>query len=242
MTRFPRSSPARTSSSSREAFDGLAGALYDFYIERPALARIEGLLVWGLDSRRMYAWMAKLHAAPGAAAVLDVPCGGGVAFRYVRPGWRGRYVAADIAPGMLRRAQREAERRGIADRVELVEADMLDLPFHNESFDVCASFSGLHMVPEPERAVRELVRCLKPGGRLIGCTLVAGTGGRGERVVRISKRAGALGSAFTAAELERWLKDLDDVTVELTGPLALFEAVRPPAPARPRGRGAPPRS
>src|SRR5439155_3897324 len=220
MIRSPRSSPARTSSSSPGAFDGLAGALYDFYIERPALARIEGAVVWGLDSRRMYGWMAKLAEAPAGAVVLDVPCGGGVAFRYVRPGWRGRYVAADIAPGMLRRARREAERRGIADRVELVEADMLALPFDDASFDVCASFSGLHHLAEPERGVRELVRCLKPGGRLIGCTFVGGTGGRGELAVRITKRAGVMGSVFTSAQLEHWLSALDDVTVELTGALA----------------------
>jgi SAM-dependent methyltransferase len=240
MTRSPRSSPARTSSSSPGAFDGLGGAVYDFYIERPALARIEGVLVWGLDSRRMYGWMAKLRDAPAGAAVLDVPCGGGVAFRYVRPGWRGRYVAADIAPGMLRRARREAERRELT--VELVAADMQKLPFADRSFDVCASFSGLHHLPEPERAVEELVRCLKPGGRLIGCTFVTGTGGRGERSVRLSKRAGVMGNVFTAAELEDWLTDLEDVTVDLTGPLALFEAARAPAPTRPRGRSARPRS
>ena len=34
--------------------------------------------------------------------------------------------------------------------------------------DLFLSFSGLHMVDEPERAVAEIVRCLKPGGRLIG--------------------------------------------------------------------------
>jgi SAM-dependent methyltransferase len=240
MTRSPRSSPARTSSSSPGGFDGLGGALYDFYIERPALARIEGVLVWGLDSRRMYAQMARLSEAPERGAVLDIPCGGGVAFRYVRPGRSGRYVAADIAPGMLERARREAGRRGVD--VELVEADMQDLPFDDASFDVCASFSGLHHLPEPERAVGELVRCLRPGGRLVGCTFVTGTGGRGERSVRISKRIGVMGEVFTAAELERWLDDLDEVVVELTGPLALFEAVRPPAPARPRARGARPPS
>lgn len=222
------------------AFDGLGGALYDFYIERPALARIEGLVVWGLDSRRMYAQMAKVSKAPTAGAVLDVPCGGGVAFRHVRPSFGGRYVAVDIAPGMLERARREADRRGVA--VELVQADMQELPFEDSSFDVCASFSGLHHLPEPERAIGELVRCLKPGGRLVGCTFVTGTGGRGERSVRVSRLIGVMGNVFSAAELEEWLADLEDVTVELTGPLALFEAVRPPAPARPRARGARPPS
>jgi SAM-dependent methyltransferase len=239
MTRSPRSSPARTSSSSAD-FDGLAGALYDFYIERPALARIEGVLVWGLDSRRMYAQMAKLADAPDGAAVLDIPCGGGVAFRYVRPGRSGRYVAADISQGMLERASREAGRRGVD--VELVEADMQELPFEDASFDVCASFSGLHHLAEPERALGELVRCLRPGGRLVGCTFVTGTGGRGERSVRVTKRIGVMGEVFTAAELEEWLNGLEDVSVELTGPLALFEAVRPPAPARPRARAARPPS
>jgi ubiquinone/menaquinone biosynthesis C-methylase UbiE len=53
-------------------------------------------------------------------------------------------------------------------QVELLEADMTALPFADGEVDLFLSYSGLHMVPDPERAVAEMARCLKPGGELIG--------------------------------------------------------------------------
>jgi len=50
---------------------------------------------------------------------------------------------------------------------------MVDLPFADEEVDLFLSFSGLHMIPDPERAVAEIARCLKPGGRLIGTTFLS---------------------------------------------------------------------
>ena len=50
--------------------------------------------------------IARLAEAPDGTVILDVPCGGGVAFRGLRPGQRVRYVAADLSPVMLGRAPR----------------------------------------------------------------------------------------------------------------------------------------
>ena len=102
--------------------------------------------------------------------ILDVPCGGGVAFRGLRPGQRVRYVAADLSPLMLGRARAEAKRRDL-HQIEFTEADVEALPFKDASFDLCVSCTGLHCFPDPA-AVSEIARVLRPGGVLRGTTLV----------------------------------------------------------------------
>ena len=103
--------------------------------------------------------------------ILDVPCGGGVAFRGLRPGQRVRYVAADLSPVMLGRARAEAKRRDL-HQIEFTEADVEALPFKDASFDLCVSCTGLHCFPDPAAAVSEIARVLRPGGVLRGTTLV----------------------------------------------------------------------
>jgi SAM-dependent methyltransferase len=158
---------------------GSFGAVYDFYIEREPLARLVGRTVWGIDVSAMYASMAAIGRLADGATVLDVPCGGGVAFRALRADQRVRYIAVDLSQEMLVRAQRRARTRSL-DQVETVKADMCALPFPDAIADLCLSYSGLHAVPEPEAAVAELARCLKPGGELVGsmfCWMARGASG-----------------------------------------------------------------
>jgi ubiquinone/menaquinone biosynthesis C-methylase UbiE len=151
---------------------GPFGAAYDFYIERPRLMRLVGRALWGIDASVLYASMAPIAEVGPGATIVDVPCGGGVAFRALRPGQDVRYLAGDLSPRMRARAERRARARSL-ERVEVVAADMTALPFADGEADLFLSFSGLHMVAEPEKAVREAARCLKPGGRLIGTTFLA---------------------------------------------------------------------
>jgi ubiquinone/menaquinone biosynthesis C-methylase UbiE len=146
---------------------GPFGAFYDFYVERPRLAQAIGRAVWGIDSSVLYSSMEPIARAPAGATIVDAPCGGGVALRALSPGQDVRYLAVDLSPKMLRRAERRARARSLK-QVELLEADMTELPFAGGEIDLFLSYSGLHMVPNPERAVAEMARCLKPGGELIG--------------------------------------------------------------------------
>jgi ubiquinone/menaquinone biosynthesis C-methylase UbiE len=150
---------------------GPFGAAYDFYIERPRLMRAIGRAVWGIDASLIYASMEPLERAGAGITVADVPCGGGVAFRALKPDQDVRYLAADLSPKMLSRARRRAAARSLS-QVEPIEADMTALPFADGEVDLFLSISGLHMLPEPERAVAEIGRCLKPGGRLSGTTFL----------------------------------------------------------------------
>jgi arsenite methyltransferase len=62
-----------------------------------------------------------------------------------------------------------AHRVGVADRVRLVDGDMTDLPFPENSFDLvlaCLSVHNLHPSSRREKAMLEAVRVLRPGGRI----------------------------------------------------------------------------
>jgi SAM-dependent methyltransferase len=168
---------------------GPFGGFYDFYIERPWLVRVIGRAIWGIDSSPLYASMGPIAAAGGGATIIDVPCGGGVAFRELRPGQDVRYIAADLDPKMLGRAERRAARRSLG-QVEFATADMTALPFADGEADLFLSYSGLHMVSEPEAAVREIARCLKPGGRVIGTSFFSDGSRRARKLFEVGSRSG----------------------------------------------------
>ena len=209
-------------------FDGALGRVYDFYIKRPALARPIGRALWGADTGPMYEVMRAVGEAPAGATILDAPCGGGLAFRELGPGQDVRYLAIDLSEGMLERARREIERRGLR-QVELIQGDVQRLPFEDELADLTLSMNSLHCVPDPAGAVAELVRCTRPGARVVGSMLVLGAGRRQDRALRHAERNGSGGPGGTAAELRDWLTGagLEAVRVDASGAIAVFESRRP---------------
>jgi ubiquinone/menaquinone biosynthesis C-methylase UbiE len=96
--------------------------------------------------------------------VLDVACGSGNgAIAAARRAW-GNTVGADFVPSLLERGRE----RAAAERldVEFVEADAQDLPFGEASFDVAMSIFGAMFAPDQEKAAAELLRVVRPGGRI----------------------------------------------------------------------------
>jgi SAM-dependent methyltransferase len=204
-------------------FEGAAGAAYSFYIERPWLARPIGRVVWGGDVRPIYESLRAVGELPEDATVVDAPCGAGLAFRELRPGQRVRYLAIDISTGMLARAGRRARALGL-DQIELIQGDAEQLPLADASADLFLSISGLHCLPHPEQGVREIARCLRRGGRVVGCMLCRGDGLRQRFLVRHG--VGGFGPGGTPADLARWLADagLACERLEVSGCLAYFSA------------------
>ncbi|BCP14273.1 class I SAM-dependent methyltransferase [Mycobacterium paraintracellulare] len=97
---------------------------------------------------------------PDGAAILDVPCGGGITMLRLRPDQRVRYVGVDISAPMLARARRRIPREH-HDRIEIIEASIERMPFSDGEFDLCMCFNGLHCVPHPGVAAAEMTRCLR---------------------------------------------------------------------------------
>ncbi len=206
---------------------GPFGAAYDFCIERPWLMRRIGRAVWGVDLAPLYRSLDETLAGvdPGAT-VLDVPCGGGLAFRGLRAHTQVRYFAADLSEEMLARAKRRAARRGLG-QVEFVVADMTALPFADAQADLFLSYSGLHMIDDAERAVREIARCLKPGGEVIGTTFVREGARRQRLLFELGRRNGhALPPRMD--DLRDWLNraGIDHAEIDAHRGFALFRGRR----------------
>jgi len=88
--------------------------------------------------------------------VLDLACGTANLLPMV-----GRYVGVDASVEMLLAARRKFATAALA------AADSATLPFADARFDTVCCASAFHIFPEPERALAEVRRVLRPGGRLL---------------------------------------------------------------------------
>jgi SAM-dependent methyltransferase len=208
--------------------DPLWGSFYDWTVEHPRL----GGALWAAgiqsDLRLLYAAAAEIGRQRAGARVLDVPCGGGVAVRALRPGQGVDYVGVDISQRMLDRTARVADGLGVSDQVTTRLADVEHLPFEDRSFDLVVSFTGLHCFPDPALAVVELCRVLRLGGVLTGSAVLNDTGLRYEPMRRAGRLAGLLGPGCTSDQLEGWLarQGVSDVVLDVSGPIGYFRGVR----------------
>jgi ubiquinone/menaquinone biosynthesis C-methylase UbiE len=213
--------------------DPLWASFYDWTVEHPTA----GGVIWkagiGSDLGKLYAAAAEIGRQPAGSSILDIPCGGGVALRGLRPGQDVRYVAADISPTMLERTMEAARRRGVADQVDPQVADVGALPFGDGEFDLVVSFTGLHCFPDPHLAVREMARVTHPGGVITGSALlnpesISWGGLRTVPIRRIGRLSGLLGPSATQTEVVAWLTEagFTEVTLEMSGEIGYFRGVR----------------
>lgn len=100
---------------------------------------------------------------PVADDVLEVGVGTGVNLGHYPP--RSLMTAIDVSEKMLERARHRAEREGIA--VDLRMMDAQDLAFPDASFDAVVATCVFCSVPDPVEGLREALRVLRPGGRLL---------------------------------------------------------------------------
>src|SRR5258708_4191979 len=99
--------------------------------------------------------------------VLDIGCGAGMDLLLSarRTGPKGHAIGVDMTAAMIERARASAATAGL-HQVEIRQGDATALPVADASIDVVSSNGVLNLVPEKERGFAEIVRVLKPGGRL----------------------------------------------------------------------------
>ncbi len=126
------------------------------------------LMTWGLHRRWKSRAVEMADVKPGDR-VLDLAGGtGDIAIRVAkRVGPKGHVVLSDINLAMLAEAKRRLSRNPLADRISLREADAEKLPFADGEFDAVTIGFGLRNVTHQGLALAEMLRVLKPGGRLV---------------------------------------------------------------------------
>jgi SAM-dependent methyltransferase len=110
----------------------------------------------------------------GDESVLDIGCGRGLLLvAAAKRLTTGKAIGADHwkeTPEYRYTAQmvwKNAAIEGVGERMEVIDADAQSLPFNNDRFDLVMTSLMMHHVADRSRALKEMVRVLKPGGRLI---------------------------------------------------------------------------
>lgn len=154
---------------------------------------------------------------PAGARVLD--CGAGTGeFSLAAATRAGSVLCTDMSLPMLERARRKARKRGLTN-ISFARRDVIALSDPDGSFDTVIAANVLHLLPEPEQAVRELWRVTAPGGRLILPTYLQGRAGTAYgTMIKIYQGVGFhYEHAFTLENYREFLEGLNlaPVTVEV---------------------------
>ncbi len=110
--------------------------------------------------------VARMASRGAYRSILDVGCGSGLyslALACALPD--ARIVGIDRSRGMLRIAQRQAARNSLGN-CTFQQGDALELPFSSHAFDAVVAAGLLAALNDPSRAISEMVRVLRPAGRL----------------------------------------------------------------------------
>ena len=113
------------------------------------------------------AMMDWLAPKPGQK-LLDVAGGtGDISFKFLKRSGSGHATVLDITENMLIEGRRRAEPDQILDSLDWIVGDAMFLPFADNSFDVYTISFGIRNVTQPQEALNEAFRVLRPGGRLM---------------------------------------------------------------------------
>ncbi|NMN98009.1 class I SAM-dependent methyltransferase [Antrihabitans stalactiti] len=124
-------------------------------------AGVAALGLWMADEHQKAAYDLRLG---GPQRVLDVACGPGNFTRFLGSRLDGDGVAIgfDISRPMLTQAARDNR----SSHAAYIRGDARRLPFDDGTFDAVCCFAALYLVPEPFTVVDELIRVVRPGGRV----------------------------------------------------------------------------
>lgn len=118
-----------------------------------------------VNAKIVHGTLAALAIEP-AHSVLEIGFGGGAALALAsRMARDGMVAGLDLSPEMVRGAERKFARQVASGRMLLQLGDVADLPFGDAVFDRAFTINTIYFWSDPPRALSEIYRVLKPGGR-----------------------------------------------------------------------------
>lgn len=115
--------------------------------------------------------------------ILEVGVGTGLSLPQYAPA--NRVVGVDISQRMLDVARKRVEKRGLRNIEAIEVADAEALPFESNSFDVAVAQYVVTACPNPEKALDELARVVRPAGEVIVTTRIGADGGMRAKIEKM---------------------------------------------------------
>jgi len=162
--------------------------------------------------------------------VLEAGVGTGLSLGYYPA--RAEVYGVDLSEDMLRRAQDKVEKRGLTHVKSLQVMDVTRLGFPDGMFDAVTAQFIITLVPEPEVALSEFARVLRPGGEIILANHFGQPSGPIAALEELaSPVAKAIGwsSAFKASRVEAWARRtgcMEVVELKPLFPAGFFKLMR----------------
>ena len=143
----------------QQMFDGIAGD-YD---------RLNHLMSLGIDRTWRRRALKEVVRRDAAQEILDIACGtGDFSIAIARAMASGsRVTGIDISEGMLSVMRCKLDAEGLGDRVTCLQVDCESMPFPDASFDCATAAFGVRNFEHREKCLREVLRVLRPGGKLV---------------------------------------------------------------------------
>jgi phosphatidylethanolamine/phosphatidyl-N-methylethanolamine N-methyltransferase len=182
----------------------------------------------------IYSWLfllphRKIARAASAAGtrILEIGAGTGLVLRHYRPD--GEVIAADLSIHMLRKAQDKVKRLNLAHVKGVTAMDACAMGFPDAAFDVVSVPFVITLVPDPEKALDEVTRVLKPGGEIVIISRFGAERGLQEKlelaIAPLMKRLG-LSSSFKVSRVADWAAKRGDVTLTQVSHGLYFKMLR----------------
>lgn len=119
--------------------------------------------------------------------VLECACGTGAISEPVAQKCK-KLIATDFSTGMLRQAAKKCRK---LKNVRFAKADITKLPCRDNRFDAVIAGNVIHLLDEPGKALEELLRVVKPGGRVIIPTYINDSASQSRKAVKFFELLGA---------------------------------------------------
>jgi phosphatidylethanolamine/phosphatidyl-N-methylethanolamine N-methyltransferase len=158
----------------------------------------------------------RIAAAASAAGrrILEIGAGTGLVLRYYRPD--AEVVAADLSIHMLAKAQDKVRRLNLRHVKGVTAMDACAMGFADAVFDVVSVPFMITLVPDPEGALDEIARVLRPGGAIVIISRFGAEDGlqaRFEAAIAPLMRRLGLSSSFKVSRVRAWAERRGDVTL-----------------------------
>lgn len=146
--------------------------------------------------------------------VLECACGTGAISIFIAPVCK-ELIVSDYSVGMLKQAKKKLKNY---DNIDYRRVDITDIEAEDNSFDLVVAGNVIHLLPDPQRAMNELTRVCKDGGRLVIPTYINGDEGTNKLAVKFLEKLGAsFKCQFDAESYEKFFEDMSykNVTYEV---------------------------